>query len=121
MPSTGIEDARAAHDDVVVTSAARQDHATLHRGLDGDRAGREQVVEHRHADDEAGAHLVDDERRVGVGDARVDLDAAVHRTRVHDLLAGAQPFGRDPPARGVLAQRRHEVGALMRSRCIRRT
>ena len=47
-----------------------------------------------------------------VGDARVDLDAAVHRARVHHALAVAQPLGRDAPARGVLAQRRDEVRAL---------
>ena len=48
----------------------------------------------------------------GVGDRRVDLDAAVHRPRVHDLLAGPEPLGRHAPARGVLAQARDVVRAL---------
>ena len=69
----------------------------------------QQVVQHRHADDEPGAHLVDDERRRRVGDPRIELDAAVHRAGVHDALAGSDALGRDPPARRVLAQRRHEA------------
>ncbi len=28
MPSTGVDDARAAHDDVVVAGASREHHAT---------------------------------------------------------------------------------------------
>ena len=68
-------------------------------------------MEHRHPDDEPGAHLLDDERILRVGDARVELDAPVHRPRVHHLLAGAQPLGRHAPARGVLAQAGHVVGA----------
>ena len=55
----------------------------------------------------------DDERVGRVGDARVDLDAAVHRPGVHDLLAGPQPLGRDPPARRVLAQARDVVRARL--------
>ena len=74
---------------------------------------REQVVEHRHAHDEPGPHLRLDQRVGRVGDARVDLDAAVHRARVHHLLAGPQPLGRDAPARRVLAQARHVVRALL--------
>ena len=54
---------------------------------------------------------VEDQRVGRVGDAAVDLDAAVDRAGVHHLLAGAEPLGRDPPARGVLAQARH-VGRL---------
>ena len=44
---------------------------------------------------------------------RVDLDAAVHRPRVHDLLPGPQPLGRDAPARRVLAEARDEVRARL--------
>ena len=93
--------------------ADEKHHAHLHGRLDRDRARRQQVVEHRHPHDEAGAHLIDDERVGGVGDARVDLDAAVHRPRVHHLLPGPQPLGGDAPARAVLAQRGHVVRALL--------
>ena len=72
-----------------------------------------QVVEHCHADDQAGAHLVDDERGFGIGDAGVDLDAAVHRPGVHHLLAEAEPLGRDAPAGAVLPQGGNVVGALL--------
>ena len=44
---------------------------------------------------------------------RVDLDAAVHRPRVHDLLAGPQPLGGDAPPRRVLAQAGDEVRARL--------
>ena len=53
-----------------------------------------------------------EDQRVGrVGHSAVDLDTAVDRPRVHHLLAGPDPLGRDSPARGVLAQARH-VGRL---------
>jgi hypothetical protein len=64
---------------------------------------REQVVEHRHPDDEAGAHLLPDQRVRRVGGGRIDLDAAVHRPGVHQLLPRPQALGRYTPARGVLA------------------
>ena len=63
--------------------------------------------------DEPGANLVDDERRLRVRDARVDLDSAVHRPGVHDELAGADSLGRDPVERAELAQGRHEGRSLV--------
>jgi hypothetical protein len=50
---------------------------------------REQVVEHRHANDEPASHLLLDEGVGCVGDRPVDLDTPVHRARVHDLLPRA--------------------------------
>ena len=44
------------------------------------------------------------ERRAGVGDARVDLDAAVHRAGMHHDLTGADALRGDPVERRVLAQ-----------------
>ncbi len=108
-----VEDARAADDEVLVSLFADEDHATSTAVSTATGPVVKQVVEDRHPDDESCAHLVDDERGVGVGDARVDLDAAVHRPRVHHLLAGPQPLRRDAPARAVLAQRRHVVRALL--------
>ncbi len=63
-------------------------HATSACAASRDGRDRQDVVEHRHAHDEAGAHLVGDERLLGVGDARVDLDAAVHRPGMHHDLPG---------------------------------
>ena len=54
------------------------------------------------------AHLVGDERGVGVRDTRIDLDAAVHRARVHHDLPLSHARRRDPVQRRVLAERRHE-------------
>ena len=62
-------------------SGRDQHHATPTAVSTATGPGGEQVVEHRHADDEPRTHLVDDERGFRVGDARVDLDAAVHRAR----------------------------------------
>ena len=73
-----------------------------------DRRDREDVVEHRHPHDEARAHLIRHERGGRVRDARVDLDAAVHRPGMHDDLPLAYALGRDAVERRVLAQRRHE-------------
>ena len=88
-PLRRVEDARAADHDVVCACASRRASRDPHGGLDGDRAARQQVVEHRHPHDEARrAPGRRSERRVGVGDARVDLDAAVHRARMHHALAG---------------------------------
>ena len=53
-----------------------------------------------------GRDLLGDQRRGGVGDVAVDLDAAVHRPRVHDELARAHARGRDAVALRVLAQAR---------------
>ena len=74
-------------------------------------AAGEEVVEHGHADDEARPDLLCDQRDVRVGDARVDLDAAVHRPGMHHELASSQPGGRYPPLRRVLPQRGHVRGA----------
>ena len=49
-----------------------------------------------------------DERGFRVGDARVDLDASIHRAGMHDDLAGPDPLRRDPVERRVLAERRNE-------------
>ncbi len=89
IPSARVDDARATHDDVVVPDGAGEHHATSTAASTATGPGGQQVVEHRHPHDEARAHLVDDERRVGVGDARVDLDAAVHRAGVHDASGRA--------------------------------
>ena len=48
------------------------------------RARAEHLGEHRHAHRDAVAHLVADHRLRAVGDLGGDLDAAVHRLRVHD-------------------------------------
>ena len=67
---------------------------------------REQVVQDGHPDGEPGTDLFEDQRVRRVGDTPVDLDAAVDRARMHDLLPRPDTRRRDPPARGVLAQAR---------------
>ena len=96
-----VEDARAADDQVVGAAPADEDrgshHATPATGVSTITGpGGEEVVEDRHPHDEPRAHLVDDQRRAGVGDPRVDLDAAVHRAGMHHLLrrAAAAPASR---------------------------
>ena len=74
---------------------------------------REQVVEDSHAHHQARPDLLADQCVGRVGDPRVDLDAAVHRPWMHHLLSRPQAFRRDAPARRVLAQAGHEVGALL--------
>ena len=108
MPCAGATTRPSSVERVAAAVAAEEHHATSAATRAGDRRDGEQVVEDGHAHDEAGAHLVGDERGVGVGDARVDLDAAVHRARVHDDLARPHALGRDPVERRVLAERRHE-------------
>ena len=82
-------------------------------GLDGRRAGRQQVVENRHPDDEPRANLRLDESIARVGDPRVDLDAAVHRARMHDLLSGRSRSGVTPQRGRVPAEAGDVVGALL--------
>src|ERR1051325_8643152 len=43
-----------------------------------------QSLKYRHADRNAHLHLLADDALRIVGDVRVDLDAAIHRTRMHD-------------------------------------
>ena len=72
-----------------------------------------QQIEHRHPHRHAVGHLRQDDRVRSVGDVRVDLDAAIHRSRMqdHDLLrrAGEALVG-DTEDAIVFAQRRNEAG-----------
>src|SRR5262249_23568191 len=47
-----------------------------------------QRFEHRHANRDAHLDLLADQRLRAIGDARVDLDAAVHRARMHHQRVG---------------------------------
>ena len=78
----------------------------------------EQAVEAGHAHGDAVGDLLGDERGRPLGDLGRDLDAAVHRARVHHERVLAQPRGAldgEPVARGVLAQAREQrrVAALV--------
>ena len=76
------------------------------------RAGAlEQLVEHRHPDDDAALDLRGDDRLRRVDDLAAQLDAAVDRAGVHEHLARVQAPAVDLEARGVLAQRR-QVGLV---------
>ena len=111
-PLAGVDDPGADRQRVEAAVPAREHHATSSATAATSSAGRrEQVVEDRHPHDEAGAHLRRDERRAGVGDARVDLDAPVHRAGVHHDLPRPDALGRDAVERRVLAQGRDERGA----------
>ena len=71
----------------------------------------EQVEQHRHPHGDAVGHLLGDHRAGQLGRVDGDLDAPVHRTRVHHqrvLGQPAGPLGREAEARRVLAQARHE-------------
>ena len=70
---------------------------------------RQQLVEHRHPDDDAGRDLLADHGLRGVDHLGGELDAAVDRARVHEHLAGAEPAAVDLVLRRVLAQARHEA------------
>ena len=70
-----------------------------------------QQVEERHPDRDAVGDLVGDDRLRAGRDVGRDLDALVHRARVHDQRAGPrqrQALARQPVAGGVLAQRRQQ-------------
>ena len=96
------------HEAVRAAVAAEEGaHATAARSRTGLVRGQE-VVEDRHPHRETGAHLLEDQRVGRVGDAAVDLDAAVDRPGVHHLLPGPDALRRHAPARRVLAQARDE-------------
>ncbi len=115
-PGRRVDDAGAADDEGRRRRVADREqaggahHATASRTRDGrwHRAAEQDVVEHRHPHHEARADLLGDQRRGRVGDDAVDLDAAVHRPRVHHELAGAHARRGDAVALGVLAQARDE-------------
>ena len=98
-----VEDARAADDDVVCagrpTSITRPPLPSRRRPARSS-AGRRAPPSARSGPDAPG-------RRSGprrIGDARVDLDASVHRAWMHHALTRREPIGRDPPPRRVLAR-----------------
>ncbi len=72
-------------------------------------AARQALVEHRHADDDAGGDLLADDRLRRVDHLGGELDAAVDRAGVHEHLARAEPAAVDLVAGGVLADRRDEA------------
>ena len=114
-PLCRVDDANALEDEIVLAAVPSEQHLRhlLDLGdLDLDRAMRQEVVENRHSHDEAAPHLALDQRLGRVRHGPVDLDPAVHRPGVHDLLPRAQALGRHPPARGVLAQAGHVVGTF---------
>ena len=86
-------------------------HASCGAGVDGAVRGRgaarQQLVEDRHADDDAGRDLLADHRLRRVDHLGAKLDAAVDRAGVHEHLAGAQAAAVDLVDGGVLAQRGH--------------
>src|SRR5262245_45837796 len=70
-----------------------------------------QRLEHRHAHRDAHLDLLADERLGAVGDAGVDLDAAVHRAGMHHQrvrLGVGELLGVEPEIGGELLQRGHE-------------
>ena len=77
-------------------------------GLRDVRAG-EQLIQHGHAHDHAGLHLLGDERLGRVDDLAGELDATVDRAGVHQHLARREPAAVDLIPGGVLAQRRHPL------------
>ena len=109
-----VEHVRAAHEQVggrlLAVDERRRRAGMLGRvhAVTSARSGRgapgEQLVEDRHADDDAGRDLLADHRLGRVDHLGGQLDAAVDRARVHQHLAGAEPAAVDLVARGVLAQ-----------------
>ena len=79
------------------------------RARPGTIGAGEQLVQDRHADDEAALHLRRDQRVRRVDHLRRQLDAAVHRAGVHQELPRAEPARVDLVASGVLAKRGHEA------------
>ena len=72
-----------------------------------------QQVQQRHPHGHAVGHLRRDHRARVHGHVGRDLDALVHRPRVHHHhvgRGGSQPLLREPVARGVLAQGRQQAG-----------
>src|SRR6266508_4563302 len=83
--------------------------AILPSWTSGSAAG--QQVEHGHAHRHAVGHLVEDHAVGTVGHARVDFDAAVHRTGVHDgdrPRRALEPLAGDAEHAVILAQRGDE-------------
>ena len=74
------------------------------------RLRAEEQLEHRHAHGDAGLDLIEDHAALAVGDARVELDAAVHRPGMHHDGVGlrAREHRRvEAEGAAVLARRRH--------------
>src|SRR6185503_12294578 len=66
-------------------------------------------IEHRHSHRDAVGHLIEDHAEWAIGDVGVDLDAAVHWTRVKDehlVRPTLQPLARHAEDAVVLAERR---------------
>src|SRR5438105_2648367 len=69
-------------------------------------------IEHRHADRDPVRHLVEDHAVRSVGDAGVDLDAAIHGPRMHDGQGARrflEPLERDAEHPVILPQARDEA------------
>ena len=75
-------------------------------------------VEHRHAQRDAVAHLVEDHARAVVGEVVRELDAAVHRARVHHdrVVLGEAQLGAVDAEGGAVLARAREVGARRAAR-----
>src|SRR5258706_2099742 len=79
------------------------------------RGSSRQEIQDRHADGDAVGDLLEDHRVRAVGDGAVDLDAAVHRSRVHDddvRLRQPRALGVQPEQVVVLARRREGAAGL---------
>ena len=107
----GIDDARTAHNHVVVSLPAGEHQATptAVSTATGPAVSRSYSTAIRTT---SPARTCSTTSETSESATRgVDLDAAVHRTGMHDALPLAKPHRGDAPLRRVLAQRRHEVRA----------
>src|ERR1039457_1604093 len=81
-------------------------------------ARSDQEIQHGHAHRDAILHLIEDHRVRPVRDGGIDLDAAVHRARMHHdrvFLREASPFGRQAEQLEVfLVGREAETAAALR-------
>ena len=113
------------------TRAPRDQHVGRARGRAHERVGEQQLVAHagcgsprtrparggehlvedRHAHDDPGGDLLEDQRLRRVDDVAAELDAAIDRPGMHQQLARAKAPAVDLVDGGVLAQRGH-VGLL---------
>ena len=82
-------------------------------------AARQQLVEHRHADDDAGRDLLADHRLRRVDHLGGELDAAVDRAGVHEHLARRRGGGRRSGSARRTRAARARSESVMRSFCIR--